>query len=142
MSGWVVDTCVLIDVLEEDDRFGVSSARCLDGLLEEGLVVCPVSYVELAPAFDGDAGLQGAFLVALGASWHEPWTWPDTVAAHSAWARFIERRRRAGLRRRPIADILIGAFACRHAGLVTRNPDDFRDLFPSLPLRVPGAPEP
>lgn len=83
--------------------------------------MCPVTYVELAPAFDGDAGLPGAFLSAVGASWHEPLTWQGTAVAQGAWTRYIRRRRREGLRRRPIADVLIGAFACRDAGLVTRT---------------------
>lgn len=39
--------------------------------------------------------------------------------------------------RRPIADILIGAFAARHEGLVTRNPDHFRPFFPQLVLAEP-----
>ena len=40
---WVVDTCVLIDVLEGDARWGVLSARLLDRLTPKGLVVCPVT---------------------------------------------------------------------------------------------------
>jgi hypothetical protein len=39
--------------------------------------------------------------------------------------------------RRPVADVLIGAFALRHQGLLTRNADDFGKLFPSLRLIAP-----
>jgi len=42
----VVDTCVLIDVLDADARFGESSSICLDYFAEEGLVLAPVRYVE------------------------------------------------------------------------------------------------
>jgi predicted nucleic acid-binding protein len=36
-----------------------------------------------------------------------------------------------------VADLLIGAFACRHQGLITRNPTDFRRWFSKLKLRQP-----
>lgn len=46
--------------------------------------------------------------------------------------------RRAGIgRKRPIADILIGAFAVRHDGLITRNPDNFRPWFPQMKIIGP-----
>ena len=48
---WVVDTCVVLDVLEGDPEFGLASARLIDKLAGEGLSLCPVSYIELAPAF-------------------------------------------------------------------------------------------
>lgn len=55
---WVVDTCLLIDVLEDDPEFGRSSARLLDDHAADGLVLCPISYVELAPAFEGSRDLH------------------------------------------------------------------------------------
>jgi predicted nucleic acid-binding protein len=51
---WVIDTCLIIDVLENDPSFGEPSARLIDRLSKDGLTLCPVSYVELAPAFLGD----------------------------------------------------------------------------------------
>ena len=135
---WIVDTCVLLDVLEADPQFGGASATTLDGLLGDGLIVCPVTYVELAPAFECSSVLQDEFLAAAGVGWREPWTVADTATAHAAWGRFVRRRRRDGLPRRPIADVLIGAYASRFSGLVTRNAADFRALFPGLSIRVPG----
>lgn len=135
---WVIDTCVLIDVLEDDPEFGASSAILLDRLLDEGLEVCPVTYAELAPAFDGDRGLQDEFLGGVGVSLPADWSWTDTLEAHSAWVRFIRLKRRRKVPRRPLADILIGAYAAGRDGLVTRNPDDFRSVFPELSLAVPG----
>lgn len=40
---WVVDTCVLIDVLDEDPTFGVVSAQTLEACAEAGLVICPMT---------------------------------------------------------------------------------------------------
>lgn len=134
---WVVDTCVLIDVLEDDPEFGAGSAAALDRLVGEGLVVCPVTYAELAPAFGGDRSLQEEFLLGVGAELPAEWSWLDTVNAHAAWDRFIRLKRRHGLPRRPLADILIGAYAAGRSGLVTRNPDDFAGVFPGLELAVP-----
>jgi predicted nucleic acid-binding protein len=136
---WVVDTCMLIDVLEDDPHFGRSSALTLDSYAGDGLIVCPLTYVELAPAFQGDAALQDEFLHGVGADFRQDWTWADTLRAHEAWHRFRVRRRIGSLPRRPIADVLIGAFATRYQGLITRNAADFSSIFPDLPLGTPAA---
>jgi predicted nucleic acid-binding protein len=136
---WVVDTCVLIDVLEDDPLFGRNSALTLEAHATDGLMVCPISFAELAPAFEGNPGLQEEFLAGIGADYKQDWTWDDTLRAHEAWNAFVQRRRSGVLPKRPLADILIGAFASRHQGLITRNPDDFVKVFPDLPVRVPSA---
>lgn len=135
---WVVDTCVLIDVLVEDPQFGLSSAQILEACLEEGLIICPMTYAELSPALQGDRALQDEFLAGVGVDFRQDWVWADTLRAHQAWNEFIRRRRSGQLPRRPLADVLIGAFATRFQGLITRNPEDFTKLFPSLPLRIPA----
>jgi hypothetical protein len=137
---WAVDTCVLIDVLEADPDHGRRSAALLSRKLREGLVICPVTYVELAPAFNGSSALEEEFLAGVGVDWRQPWTWQDTIAAHRAWEAHVAGRRARSAPRRPIADVLIGAFAGRFDGLVTRNAKDFRRVFPSLPIAEPGRP--
>ncbi|MDH3404007.1 MAG: type II toxin-antitoxin system VapC family toxin [Acidobacteriota bacterium] len=137
---WVVDTCMLIDILEDDPRFGEASARALDEHLGEGLNVSPVTYAELAPAFGGDLALQDEFLAGVGIAFQEDWVWQDTLRAHAAWNAHIQRRRAGQAPKRPLADVLIGSFALRFRGLITRNPDDFRTFFPSLVLRAPRVP--
>ncbi|HKI01643.1 MAG TPA: type II toxin-antitoxin system VapC family toxin [Thermoanaerobaculia bacterium] len=136
---WVVDTCVLIDILEDDPEFGRASALALDGYAAEGLTVCPITYAELAPAFEGNPNLQDEFLTGVGADFRQDWTWEDTLQAHVSWHHFIQQKRAGLAPKRPLADILIGAFASRHQGLITRNPEDFEAAFPELPLRVPGS---
>jgi len=129
---WVIDTCVVIDVLENDPTFGLRSASLLDQKLSEGLSLCPVTFVELAPAFDGDWEEQERFLDQAGIDFRDGWTSADTRAAHQAWHLHITARRAGLLPKRPIADVLIGAYAMNRRGLITRNPDDFRRNFPSL----------
>ena len=134
---WVVDTSLLIDVAENDPQFGENSARLLDRRRAVGLLVSPVAYVELAPLFNGVETAQNEFLDSIGVNWTHGWIWPDTMAAYHAWHRYILKRRRSRISRRPIADILIGAFASRFDGLLTRNAKDFRVLFPDLRLEEP-----
>ena len=132
-----MDTCVIIDVLEGDPEFGRDSARLLDKMAGEGLTVCPISYIELAPAFLGDGRRQNEFLSKIGVQYTVPWDWKDTQRAHKAWERYVNRRRDRQISKRPIADILIGSFAAGRKGLLTRNPDDFNLIFPSLKILPP-----
>jgi predicted nucleic acid-binding protein len=134
---WVVDTAVLIDVLEDDPEFGEASAAMLELLAEDGLAICPVTYAELAPAFEGSRALQEEFLAGAGVGFSEDWTRQDTLAAFEVWHAHVRRRREGVGPRRPIADILIGAFAQRFQGLVTRDRDHFRPAFPQLEIRDP-----
>ena len=134
---WVVDTCILLDVGLDDPRFASGSESLLDAKLAEGLLVCPVTFVELAPAFSGQIEALEEFLIQLGVDRQEDWLAKDTANACQAWTRHVQKRRNQKTAKRPIADVLIGAFAMRHQGLLTRNPDDFRKLFPSLALVEP-----
>lgn len=134
---WVVDTCVVLDVFENDPKFGRSSANLLQKLLSQSLAISPVTMVELSAAFGGDLAEQKRFLDLAGISYAEAWTSADTESAHAAWAKYVAAKRSGRSARRPVADILIGAFAANRRGLVTRNPADFRRWFPKLTLREP-----
>lgn len=135
---WAVDTSVLIDVLDDDPELGEASARTLDGSVDEGHTICPVTYAELAPAFEGSRSLQEEFPTGVGVSFSEGWTRQDTLAAFEAWHAHTQRRRRGEGPGRPIADTLVGAFAQRFQGLVTRNEDHVRPAFPELEIRKPA----
>ena len=134
---WVVDTCLLIDVADADPRFGQRSSRLLAKRQARGLVIAPVSFVELAPAFDGVLEAQEHFLANLGIDWNEDWRWQDTKLAFAGWAAHIRKRRSATPNKRPVADVLIGAFAQRFDGLLTRNAHDFEKFFPRLRIETP-----
>ncbi len=134
---WVVDTCIVIDVLENDPVFGRRSAELLESKLQDGLVICPVSMVELAPAFAGDLNAQKSFLDICGIDYTPAFLSVDVEFSHAAWQRHIEAKRSAHARKRPVADILIGGFAMRFQGLVTRNPTDFEPWFSGLEILSP-----
>lgn len=134
---WVVDTCVLIDVLENDPEFGRASAIVLKRRMTDGLTICPVTMIELSPAFNGNIREQQRFLNLCGVVYHESFEPCDAEAAHSAWAEYIFAKRRGTVPKRPVADIMIGAFALRFEGVITRNKKDFARWFPKLPIAMP-----
>jgi predicted nucleic acid-binding protein len=134
---WVVDTCVVLDVFEYDPRFGLASAELLQRLLPDGLVVSPVTMVELAAAFGGDLAAQKDFLHQAAIGYSELWSVQDTEASHAAWNSYVKARRKQRVAKRPLADLLIGGFAANRQGLVTRNAADFRRWFPRLVIREP-----
>ena len=134
---WVVDTCILIDIADADPAFAAASASMLDSRRTNGLIICPVSYVELSPVFDGDNTRQDLFLHHLQVVCPPSFTSSRFLAAHAAWNRYVQSRRRQKIPKRPVADVLIGAFAEGHDGLITRNPADFRQVFPTLNILSP-----
>jgi len=133
---WVVDTCLLIDIADADPQFASGSAALLSAKRSDGLVVAPVSYVELAPVFGGDVAQQELFLHHLQISWSQDWSRAETLAAHAGWHRYVQAKRLLRTPKRPMADILIGGFAERFDGLLTRNEADFRSVFPNLRILV------
>jgi predicted nucleic acid-binding protein len=135
---WVVDTCLLIDIAEADPSFHPKTAALLDARRVDGLVICPMTFIELAPVFNGDIAAQVEFLSNLGVRWPEDWTLANTTAAHKEWSDYVGRKRAGHSAKRPIADVLIGAFATAHTGLLTRNSQDFRINFPNLQIVEPG----
>ena len=133
----IVDTCILIDILENDPEFGRASALCLRDYASGGLVICPVSMIELSPAFGGDLIRQKEFLSLCGVSYDQDFDAADVMRAHQAWNHYIQKKRLQKIPKRPVADLMIGAFATRFDGLITRNQKDFKPWFPELKLIAP-----
>jgi predicted nucleic acid-binding protein len=137
MNKWVVDTCVIIDVLSGDGVFSTKSADAIDSKRAEGLVVAPITYVELAPSFLGDVVKQDMVLSGLGIEFDFVGNKRAVIAAHKAWYEHVLRKRLGELAKRPIADVLIGAYAMQKGGLITRNEADFKALYPNLTIFNP-----
>ena len=138
---WVIDTCVILDILDRHPLFGEKSALALNSVMDDVLTIAPITYVELAPAFNGDVEAQNAFLNDLWIRCNFDGGQKLVLAAHKAWYEHISRKRTGAIKKRPIADVLIGAYAMQHGGLITRNEGDFRALFPTLKIINPAAPK-
>ena len=137
---WVVDTCVVIDLVERDGEFGEFSAAALASKIDDSFVIAPITYVELGPVFDGDRERQDAFLKESWIDFDFAGTKEAVVAAHKAWYEHVLRKRKGEVTKRPIADVMIGAYALQKGGLITRNEDDFRSLYPDLTIYNPVRP--
>lgn len=135
---WVVDTCVILDILDDHPLFAQKSADAVNMKRNEGLAVAPVTYVELAPAFNGDAEAQDEFLQALGIQVSFGARHAAVMAAYRAWHDHILRKRAGETKKRPIADVMIGAYAQTAGGIITRNEADFRALYPDLKIFNPA----
>ena len=133
----VVDTCVILDVLEQDPTYGIASAEALEKYAEGGLIISPLTYVELSPAFLGDETRERDFLFEIGIDLPPAFNEDDLSLAHAAWNNHIQRKRSGKTARRPVADVMIGALAQANDGLITRNVSDFRALFPKLNIVTP-----
>lgn len=134
---WVVDTCIALDIALGDKSHGEESLRLLEKKAGAGLVVCPVTFIELAPQFEGNTAELEQFLELSGLEFNHNWTYEDTLKSAEGFARYIRLKRAGQVSKRPVADILIGAYAMRFSGLLTRNPDDFKPYFPGLTLLSP-----
>lgn len=134
---WIIDTCVLIDILKADPVFSKSSSQALQSKMDEVLAIAPITYVELAPAFRGDVAAQDVFLNALWIQCDFNGNRDVILAAHKSWYEHVLRKRSGTEGKRPIADIMIGAYALSKGGLITRNEADFRALYPTLEIFNP-----
>jgi predicted nucleic acid-binding protein len=134
---WVVDTSVVVDLVTGDQLFEPSSTACLQAHLSDGLVISPVTFVELGPSFSGDDAAAEEFLKSSRISTSEFWSPLDTLVAHRLWHQFQLRRRQHQVVKRPVADVLIAAFAERFQGIITRNAADFRRILPALRVIEP-----
>ena len=134
---WVVDTSVVVDLVTGDPLFEPASTACLQAHLGDGLVISPVTFVELGPSFSGDDAAAEAFLKSSHLGTSEFWNLADTLMAHRLWHQHQVRRRQQQAVKRPVADVLIAAFAARFQGVITRNGSDFRGILPTLVVIEP-----
>lgn len=80
---------------------------------------------------------QKRFLDFCGMDYPTPFLAAGLEAAPAFWQRHIAAKRVGLVARRPVADLLIGGFAMRFQGLMSRNPADFQPWFPDLEILVP-----
>jgi len=130
----LIDTNVLIDVLEDDPQWADWSIRQLRAQSQvHPLAINPVIYAELSLAFSTYEALD-AVLTTLGLAMHDV-PRPALFLAGKAFARY---RSAGGSKTGVLPDFLIGAHAAVQSWpLLTRDARRYRSDFPSLELITP-----
>ena len=131
----LVDSCVVIDVLENDHKWADWSQQQLETWSAHGpLLINPVIYAELA-AYATSKETLDAEIAGAGLALRE---FPRDALflagrAHAAY------RRRGGTRAGVLADFLIGAHAAiLRVPILTRDVSRFRAYFPTVKLVSPN----
>ena len=130
----LVDSCVLLDVVTEDEQWGEWSSTALAGARDQGrLVINPFVYAEVSVGFDRVEDLDDT--VAPRDFEREALPYGAGFLAGKA---FLTYRRRGGERRSPLPDFYIGAHAAvRRYRLLTRDTSRYRTYFPTVVLVAP-----
>ena len=132
------DSCVLIDLIEQDTHWGDWSQAALDEWGRRGSVLInPVIYAELSPEFSDPSTLDHV-LESVGIEYREI----PREALFLAARAHQSYRRRGGVRTGVLADFFVGAHA-RVLGVpvLTRDQKRFRSYFPGLALVTPEGPQ-
>jgi predicted nucleic acid-binding protein len=134
MAGVLVDSNVILDVVNEDAKWLAWSSAQLERLAEtHTLVINPIIYSEVSIGFDRIEDLDRA----LPAEYfrREPLPWEAGFLAGKC---FLKYRKSGGARRSPLPDFFIGAHAaCRGLALLTRDARRYKTYFPKLALIAP-----
>ena len=130
----MLDSNVLLDIVTADAKWLDWSTEQFRAAAREGQVLLnPIIYAELAPAFDSQAALDRWLRPAIFNRLRLPYE-----AGYRAGHAFVAYRERGGTRTSPLPDFYIGAHA-ELAGLtlVTRDAARYRTYFPKLTLVTP-----
>lgn len=130
----IVDTNVLLDVLENDPAWAEWSLRQLRAQSQvHELAINPVIYAELSLAFNSVQALDDA-LTGMGLGFEEL----PRPALFLAGRAFVKYRREGGTKGNVLADFFIGAHAAvAGCGILTRDARRYRNYYPRVPLVTP-----
>jgi hypothetical protein len=134
MSGILFDTNVLLDIATADATWlGWSEGAFRAAVAQGPILINPIIYAELAPAFATQADLDG---------WLDPAVFQRLPLPYAAgWLAaqaFVKYRRAGGTKSSPLPDFYIGAHAeAEGLTLATRDAARYRTYFPSVSLITP-----
>lgn len=130
----LVDTCVLIDVFDDDPTWSDWSRRQLDVWAVRGpLLINPVIYAELAADFDSIESLDGVIACAELELREIP-----REALYLAGQAHVRYRRRGGTPASVLSDFFVGAHAAvMNVPLLTRDTARYAAYFGNLRLIAP-----
>lgn len=130
----LVDTCVLLDVVQADSRWADWSIAQLEHAAEHGgLVINPIVYAEFSVWYD-DIQLLERTLAEFGVTLEEL----PRESLFLAGKAFRQYRARRGTRSSVLPDFFIGAHAAvREIPVLTRDTARIRTYFPTVALLSP-----
>jgi len=130
----LVDTNVLVDVLQNDPQWADWSIRALRAQAQlRELVINPVIYAELSLSFSTFEALDRV-VATMELAMHEV----PRPALFLAGKAYLQYRRRGGGKAQVLPDFFIGAHAAvKGWPLLTRDASRFRTYFPSLEVIAP-----
>jgi hypothetical protein len=130
----LVDTNVLVDVLEDDASWAEWSVRQLRAQSQvHELLINPVIYAELSVTFDSVEALDDA-VAGMELILHEL----PRPALFLAGRAFIKYRRTGGRKNNVLADFFIGAHAAvLGCAILTRDVRRYKNYFPRVALVAP-----
>jgi len=135
VEGYLIDSNVLLDVLEDDSRWFEWSSNALASAADQGLLVInAVIYAEISVGFENIEEMERLLPREVYIRSAIPWE-----AAFIAGKCFLQYRRAGGSRRSTLPDFFIGAHAAvEQLSLVTRDAARYRSYFPGLSLVAPS----
>jgi predicted nucleic acid-binding protein len=130
----LVDTNVLVDVLEDDPKWADWSVRQLRAQSQvHELLINPVIYAELSLTFDSVQALDEV-VESMGLTFQEL----PRPALFLAGRAFVKYRRDGGIKSNALADFFIGAHAAvLSCGILTRDGRRYKNYFPRVRLVTP-----
>jgi predicted nucleic acid-binding protein len=135
VNGHLADANVLLDIVTDDPVWKTWSVEQLHlAAAANPVLVNPIVYAELAPAFRSESALELWFSTTDLQRASLPF-----AAAWLAAQAFARYKKAGGTRTAPLPDFFIGAHAeVEGLTLITRDAARYRTYFPNLKLIVPG----
>lgn len=134
MSGFLCDTNVMLDIATADANWlAWSEIQLRMAAMRGPILINPIIYAELAPAFASLADLE---------QWLDPSVFQRLPLPYPAgWLAaqaFMKYRRGGGVKASPLPDFYIGAHAeVEQRTLITRDAARYRTYFPNVQLITP-----
>jgi len=130
----IVDTNILVDVLQDDPQWAGWSIEQLRGQSKvHELCINPVIYAELSLMFESVETLD-ATIERMELRFQEL----PRAALFLAGKAFVRYRKNEGRKQNVLADFFIGAHAAvQRCGILTRDARRYRSYFPTVELLTP-----
>ncbi len=135
MTGILVDSCVILDIVTEDPKWFEWSSSILEKHARQSqLFINPIIYAEISIGFQKIEELETALSSSTFKKIPLPWE-----ASFLAGKAFLQYRKSGGHKALPLPDFFIGAHAIIEGwSLLTRDTKRFQYYYPKLKILSPA----